>query len=133
MQEALIGTRLAAADTHAGVRPTSDGPGAGGFVARGWAGQVEAETLRWKLNPGEVLRYTMESKEVLNAQLQGRDKKSTRTTTTNLSWTVKSVSANGDAEILLRFDRVRMRSGCPADRAAGVRLEPQQAGDSPGV
>ncbi len=78
------------------------------FVLAAGSEQARAETLRWKLNPGEVLRYTVESKEVLNSQAMGRDRKSTRSTTTNLSWTVKSVSTNGDAEILLRFDRVRM-------------------------
>jgi hypothetical protein len=75
----------------------------------GWASDARAETLRWKLNPGEVLRYTMESKQVETVQVMGRNKKSTRSTTTNLNWTVKSVSANGDAEIVQRIDRVRMR------------------------
>jgi hypothetical protein len=75
----------------------------------GWTSQPRAETLRWKLGAGEVLRYTMESKQVENFQVAGRNKKSTRSNTTNLSWTVKSVSENGDAEIVLRFDRVRMR------------------------
>jgi hypothetical protein len=75
----------------------------------GWTSQPRAETLRWKLGAGEVLRYTMESKQVENFQVAGRNKKSTRSNTTNLSWNVKSVSENGDAEIVLRFDRVRMR------------------------
>jgi hypothetical protein len=80
------------------------------FLFGGSASQAPAETLRWKLNPGEVLRYAMESKQVESVQVTtGRTKKSTRSNTTNLSWTVKSVSANGDAEIMLRFDRVRMR------------------------
>jgi hypothetical protein len=74
----------------------------------GPASQASAETLRWKLNPGEVLRYTMESKQVETAQVMGRTKKSTRSTTTNLSWTVTSVAPNGDAEIVQRIDRVRM-------------------------
>ena len=57
----------------------------------------------------KCLHYTLEGKQVQNVKVMGRDKKSTRTNTTNLTWTVKSVSANGDAEIALRFDRVRMR------------------------
>jgi hypothetical protein len=32
----------------------------------GWALESQAETLRWKLNPGEVLRYTLEAKQVFN-------------------------------------------------------------------
>jgi hypothetical protein len=70
--------------------------------------QARAASLRWKLNPGEVLHYTMESKQVEGVQVTGRTKKSTRSTTTNLSWTVKNVAANGDAEIVQRIDRVRM-------------------------
>jgi hypothetical protein len=79
------------------------------WLLGGWASYARAETLRWKLNPGEVLRYTMESKQVENFQVMGRNKKSTRSTTTNLNWTVKNVSANGDAEIVQRIERVRMR------------------------
>jgi hypothetical protein len=114
MQEALIVKRLAAvARLAVAFGKRSAALALAAALIGGWTGHVHAETLRWKLNPGEVLHYTMESREVMNAQLQGRDKKSTRTTTTNLSWTVKSVSANGDAEILLRFDRVRMRVDAP--------------------
>jgi hypothetical protein len=79
----------------------------------GSARECQAESLRWKLNPGEVLRYTLEAKQSANFKVMGRDKKSTRSHTINLSWTVKSVSANGDAEIALRFDRVRMRIDQP--------------------
>jgi hypothetical protein len=114
MQEALIVKRLAAvAKLAVAVGKLSAALALAASLTGGWAAHVHAETLRWKLNPGEVLHYTMESKEVMNAQLQGRDKKSTRATTTNLSWTVQRVSANGDAEILLRFDRVRMRVDAP--------------------
>ncbi len=65
------------------------------------AGHAHAETLRWKLNPGEVLHYTMESKEVVERQCPGRGQEIDQDETTNLSWTVNSVSANGDAEITL--------------------------------
>jgi hypothetical protein len=79
------------------------------WLLGGSASHARAETLRWKLNSGEVLRYTIESKQVENFQVMGRNKKSTRSNTTNLIWTVKNVSANGDAEIVLRFERLRMR------------------------
>jgi hypothetical protein len=110
MREILIRNRRAVVARH--VMAVVNVPAAAVLAASlvvGWAEQAHAETLRWKLNPGEVLHYTMESKEVMNTQVQGRDKKSTRSTTTNLSWTVRNVSANGDAEISLRFNRVRMR------------------------
>jgi hypothetical protein len=80
-----------------------------GLSLGGWASETRGEALRWKLSAGEVLHYTLEGKEVQVIKVMGRDKKSTKTSTTNLSWTVKSVSTNGDAEIDLRFDRVRVR------------------------
>jgi hypothetical protein len=70
---------------------------------------ARAEALRWKLSPGETLHYTVDRKQVQNVKVMGKEKKSTRTDVTNLSWTVKALTASGDAEIGLRFDRVRIR------------------------
>ena len=74
-----------------------------------WPGETRGDVLRWKLSAGEVLHYTLVGKQVQIIKVSGRDKKSTRNSTMNLTWTVKSVSANGDAEIELRFDRMRQR------------------------
>jgi hypothetical protein len=79
------------------------------FLLGGGATRASAQTLRWKLKPGDVLHYTLDTKQAANFKVMGRDKKSSRTHTINLSWTVKSVSATGDAEIALKFDRIRMR------------------------
>jgi hypothetical protein len=75
----------------------------------GGATEAGAQTLRWKLKPGEVLHYTLDTKQAANFKVMGRDKKSSRSHTINLSWTVKSVSATADSEIALKFDRIRMR------------------------
>ena len=48
----------------------------------------------------------------------------------NLSWTVKSVSANGDAEIALRFDRVRMRIEQPPFMPLEFDSSPNKTRDS---
>jgi hypothetical protein len=69
---------------------------------------ARAQDLRWKLKPGEVLRYVMEEKQLSAVKAMDREIKSNRSTTTNLTWTVSAVSATGDAEIALRFERVRM-------------------------
>jgi len=55
-----------------------------------------------------VLRYVMEEKEVSTVKAMDRELKSNRSTTNNLSWTVQGVSESGDADIALRFDRIRM-------------------------
>lgn len=72
-----------------------------------------AETLRWKLKPGEVLKYTLEEKMTSSMKITDRDVKSTKTQTINLSWTVKSVSAAGDSDVVARIDRVRMKISQP--------------------
>jgi hypothetical protein len=92
----------------------------------GWASKTHAEDLRWKLNTGEVLHYTLEGKQIENVKVLGKDKKSTKTNTTNLTWTVKSVSANGDADIALRFDRVRMHMEQPPFMPLDVDSSPNK-------
>jgi hypothetical protein len=83
------------------------------FLLGGGATEASAQTLRWKLKPGDVLHYALDSKQTANFKVMGRDKKSSRSHTINLSWTVKGVTATGDAEIALKFDRIRMRIDQP--------------------
>jgi hypothetical protein len=110
MQEALIEKPLVGAGKLTMVfAKMSAAVALAAYAFAASTGQAHAETLRWKLNPGEVLHYTMESKEVVTFNVQGKDKKSIRTSTANISWSVNSVSANGDAEITFRFDRFRLR------------------------
>ncbi len=77
------------------------------------ANMVRAETLRWKLNPGEVLRYSLEEKLASKLIVMGREKKSSTSQTLKLSWNVRTISATGDAEITTRVERVRMRIDQP--------------------
>lgn len=77
--------------------------GCGSLNRDAWAGG-----LSWKLKAGEVLRYTVEEKTTTTRKVMEKEDKGTTTRTTNLSWSVKGVSEGGDAEIALRFDRVRM-------------------------
>ncbi len=76
-----------------------------------------AETLRWKLKAGEVLKYTLEEKMNSTIKIQDRDVKSTKAQTINLTWTVKSVSAAGDADVTARINRVRMKVNQPPFQA----------------
>src|SRR5262245_2537279 len=82
-----------------------------------WVGVLtsatRAENFRWKLNPGEVLRYSLEEKLVSKLTVMGREKKSNTSHTLKLSWNVKSLSATGDIEIINRVERVRMRIDQP--------------------
>ncbi len=68
-----------------------------------------AESLRWKLNTGDVIHYRLEEKQVLGLKGAGKEKKSTKSSTTDLTWTVKNLTADGAAEVGIRIDRVRVR------------------------
>ncbi len=72
-----------------------------------------AETLRWKLKAGEVLKYSLEEKMASTIKIADREVKSTSFRTIDLTWTVKSVSAAGDADVTARINRVRMKVNQP--------------------
>jgi hypothetical protein len=74
---------------------------------------AEAQVLRWKFKPGEVLRYSMEQKISITARGVDRENKQTRSQTVEMSWKVNNVNADGQAEITQRIDRVRLRVEAP--------------------
>ena len=54
-----------------------------------------AEALRWKFNPGETLRYTMEQETTQGMKAMGQEFKTNLNQTVDLHWSVKSVSSEG--------------------------------------
>ncbi len=88
-----------------------------------WSTTVAFAVLLWGAWPGEMLGRNppleaqagrsaalhLGAKKVAELQGDGAGQEVDTVHTMNLSWTVKNVSANGDAEITLRIDRVRMR------------------------
>jgi hypothetical protein len=79
----------------------------------GRAGVAQAQVIQWKFKTGEVMRYASEHKTVEITKRTGRETKSTRSQTMNLSWTVKNAFSNGEAEIIHRVERVRVRIEAP--------------------
>jgi len=90
-----------------------------------WAAAVQpafgAETLRWKFNPGETLRYTMVQERIQVTKPMAPELKTNQelktslnqTVTVNLHWSVKSVSSDGLAELSQTIDRVRTKVEAP--------------------
>lgn len=71
---------------------------------------ASAATLRWKFKAGETLRYEMNQKTVTSVNAGGDEQsKETVTMITNMSWVVKSVDAEGKAELTQTIDRVRIK------------------------
>ncbi len=71
------------------------------------------EVLRWKLKTGDVLKYATEQKQVMSVKQMGREHKQTRTHGIDYRWTVKDVSANGDAEIVQKIEHLTMKVAAP--------------------
>lgn len=69
-----------------------------------------AVRLRWKFKQGEVLHYTMNQRTTNSYKPKnGVEASSLMTQVVDLHWTVKSVSADGVAELSQTVDRVRTR------------------------
>jgi hypothetical protein len=81
-----------------------------------WAEGADAqaqESLRWKLNTGEVLKYSTSQKTVMSIKLMGRERKQTRTQTIDYNWNIKEAAPNGDAQIIQRIDHITMKVEAP--------------------
>jgi hypothetical protein len=72
-----------------------------------------ADTLRWKFQSGETLRYTMVQEQKQGLKAMGQEFKTNLTQTVDLHWSVKSVSPDGAAEMKQTIDRVRMKVDGP--------------------
>ncbi len=66
-----------------------------------------------EIQAGRGATIRVGAKDGRNHQGRGRETKSTRSHTINLSWTVKNVASNGEAEITHRIERVRVRIEAP--------------------
>ncbi len=83
-------------------------------VVASWAvGAEAAETLRWRFQPGETLRFSIQQKSAMTAKMAGTERKSSQTQTVEMSWKVKAVDASGEAEITQRIDRIQLRAEMP--------------------
>ena len=81
------------------------------------------ETLSWKFREGDVLKYTTEQTTTLNFKVMGKERKQKRAQSMTYTWTIKGVSADGDADITHRIDRVTMKIECTTLHAVRIRLE----------
>jgi hypothetical protein len=73
------------------------------------------DTLRWKLSPGEVLRYKTEQEMRVSLKEQGksREGKQRRNQTIYYSWKVTGVSSEGTAQVMQKIDRLVMSVEAP--------------------
>ncbi len=74
---------------------------------------VPAATLRWKLKPGETLRYVMEQMTETSDKAGAQESKVTLSQTINWGWAVKEVGPDGVADLNLTIDRIRTKIASP--------------------
>jgi hypothetical protein len=86
-----------------------------GLLALAVAGgpSARAATLRWKFKPGETLHYVMDQKTLTTYDTKDRQLKVTQNQTIDMRWTVKSVGADGVAEMAQTIDRIRTKIDAP--------------------
>ena len=74
----------------------------GGLLIAAMGGSAIAgqETLRWKLEPGQTLRYEFSQDNVIEVELPNQAIETKNTLTFGLNWEVKSVEADGSADTI---------------------------------
>jgi hypothetical protein len=86
-----------------------------GLLGSGSRAGFGAETLRWKFKQGETIRYTMVQETSQEMKAQGQEVKTSLNQTVDLHWNIKSVSADGVADMTQTIDRVRTKIQGPGE------------------
>jgi len=69
---------------------------------------VSGQTLRWELKADESLKYQIKEEVIQTTKVADRDVKSNRTQTIDLTWKVTGMTPQGDAQVTVTIDRVRV-------------------------
>ncbi len=72
-----------------------------------------AKTLRWKFKEGDKVNYALRQKGDMNVNAGGVELEIKTLQIMDLTWTVKSVAADGTAELSQVVDRVQMKLSTP--------------------
>jgi hypothetical protein len=76
--------------------------------------EVQAgKALKWKFKPGEKLNYALVRKESNNINAGGVEFEIQMKQIMDLNWNVKSVAADGTAEIAQTIDRIQLKMNTP--------------------
>ncbi|MGL4512727.1 MAG: hypothetical protein ACRCT8_06510 [Lacipirellulaceae bacterium] len=87
--------------------------------------------LRYKLRPGEVLRYEVDQRSSVRNTMEGTTQEAQTKTVSLKAWKVIDVMPNGEIEFINLVERVRMENKLP-DRAAMVYDSTQKQPAPPG-
>jgi hypothetical protein len=87
-------------------------------------------TLRWKFAAGQKLNYNLNQKMAMKMDVAGKKVETTFTQNTDLTWEVKGVDKDGNADMVQTIDRIRFELAAPG---SNVLLDTANAQDAPGT
>ncbi len=85
-------------------------------------------TLRWKFAVGQKRTYVLTQKTAMKMEVMGKPVETSFRQTADITWDVKGVDKDGNAEMAQTIDRVRFQMTGPAGK---VDLDTTKAGDVP--
>ncbi len=87
-------------------------------------------TLRWKFAPGQKHVYAMTQKTAMKMELMGKPVETSYSQVTDITWEVKGVDKDGNAEMVQTIDRVKFQSMGPG---GNTEVDTAKAEDAPGT
>ncbi len=76
----------------------------------GSSASTAQESLAWKFQSGESLKYTVQQNTQMEMDLNGQQQTMTMNQTMDMVWKIASVESNGDARMAQIVDRVQFKS-----------------------
>ncbi len=76
----------------------------------GTSASTAQESLAWKFQSGESLKYTVQQNTQMEMDLNGQQQTMTMNQTMDMVWKIASVESNGDARMAQIVDRVQFKS-----------------------
>ena len=67
------------------------------------------QVLSWKFQEGNVLKYTTEQTTLMTIKIKGKERKEKRAQSATYSWSITGVSADGEADVTQRIERLTMK------------------------
>jgi Family of unknown function (DUF6263) len=87
-------------------------------------------TLRWKFSAGQKRSYVLIQKTATKMEVMGKPVETSSTQTVDITWNVKGVDKDGNADMTQTIDRVRFEMTGPTGK---VNLDTAKAEDAPAV
>ncbi len=83
------------------------------LLAAGLPEALGQQVLSWKFKEGDVLRYTTDQTTLQTVTRQGKERKQKRAQSATYTWSIGRVSADGEADVTQRIERVTMKVEAP--------------------